>query len=330
MFSKVMSIPGWAGNWIQAGSKSDARPFLQSLSNEFHRELKQLLKHLAQANEELPVTEALHLAIENVTDSRESLRRRIRSTSTIDAGTALAELDERIGRCKALLQADVLSNSNEAKEIVIWTLNRLFSSKQKVKQLFSVGTDPMESARPSDDESETPFPIAKPRHEDVPVPEIPRMTLSSSLLYQLHHSLFPAERMIVGAGKRDGQNISIQAVFDVTGEAGPGGVRANPELLGRALIAMAETDTYFALWIHSHPGTGPDMTHPSQIDLRQHADWLKDYSKNLASMIMVKDGFARFWGAALETGKITLTVDGRGIEQCSKAENVYRIQSGRG
>ena len=83
---------------------------------------------------------------------------------------------------------------------------------------------------------------------------------------------------------------------------------------------------YFALWIHSHPSTGPEFTHPSSIDIRQHADWLRDYSPDLVSAILVKDRYIRFWGTAVETGKIAVEVEGPGVAIVSQAENIYRLE----
>lgn len=130
---------------------------------------------------------------------------------------------------------------------------------------------------------------------------------------------------MVGAGYRHGNNVTVNALFDVTGVAGTGGVKADPDLLGRALIAMSQSGSHFALWIHSHPGSGPEATRPSGIDIRQHADWLKNYSDDLVSAIMVKDAYFRFWGTAVESGKISISIDGDGVSGVSVQNHVYRL-----
>ncbi len=152
------------------------------------------------------------------------------------------------------------------------------------------------------------------------------MELSSAMMSALRHSLFPAERMVVGAGRRSTGTVTVDALFDVTGIASPGGVKADPSLLGQALIAMSQSGTYFALWIHSHPGSGPGATHPSNIDLRQHADWLKNYSPDLVSAIMVADRYFRLWGTALETGAISVCITGDGVVPVSAREHIYKLE----
>ena len=80
------------------------------------------------------------------------------------------------------------------------------------------------------------------------------------------------------------------------------------------------------MWIHSHPGGGPGMTHPSEIDVEQHADWLRDYSPDLVSAIMVRDRYIRFWGTAVECGRVAVELEGPGTELISASENVYRLE----
>jgi hypothetical protein len=155
--------------------------------------------------------------------------------------------------------------------------------------------------------------------------DIPRLIITSPILYQMKQALFPAERMLVAAGRRINRDVVIDATFEVTGEASSFGVKAAPGLLERALISMSVTDSYFTLWIHSHPGTGVSATFPSQTDLDQEKDWLKDYSKDLVSAIMVKDGFVRFWGKSLQNKQISVVVEGAGVKKVSDTEPIYKL-----
>jgi hypothetical protein len=152
----------------------------------------------------------------------------------------------------------------------------------------------------------------------------------SDLLYQAHRSLFPAERMLVVAGRLgDAGTVRLGATFDVTG-CGPdthrAHVRADSEKLGRALVAMDLSGTELGAWIHSHSDAGAHATVPSHIDLQQHQDWIRDYSANLLSAIMVDDGYVRFWGSALESGDLDLHIVGPGITQ--EDTHVYRLARG--
>jgi hypothetical protein len=153
-----------------------------------------------------------------------------------------------------------------------------------------------------------------------------KMRINSDLLYQMRHQLFPAERMLVASGKRHTDSIDIRAVFEVTGQATAGQVRAEPDKLGQALISMDLTETYFALWVHSHPGADKGCTFPSNTDVRQHADWLQHYSSDLVSAIMVCDGWIRFWGTAVESGRLHIEVVGPGVRKEETDEVIYRLE----
>jgi hypothetical protein len=156
-----------------------------------------------------------------------------------------------------------------------------------------------------------------------------RIVISEELLHESYKALFPAERMLVVAGRRIGETTRLTDVFDVTGDQSGGHVRANPALLGRALIEMDQSNAFLAAWQHSHPGLGPAATHPSPIDLRQHQDWIQDYSSNLLSMIMVKDRWVRFWGTGLESGRIEVELMGFGLIKENKHGYVHRLEERR-
>lgn len=149
--------------------------------------------------------------------------------------------------------------------------------------------------------------------------------ISSTILYQAFHTLFPPERLLVIAGRRQGKTVVLNAAFDVTGSNSSGHVRADPTYLARALIAMDLSGTHLAAWMHSHPGSGPEATQPSVIDRGQHQDWLRDYSPDLLGAIVVADGWIRFWGAALESGQVYLQIRGSGVLQEDKNGFLYRL-----
>ena len=148
--------------------------------------------------------------------------------------------------------------------------------------------------------------------------------IHTELLYQGYGMLFPAERMMVAAGRTADETSTLTALFDVTGNAHSANVRADADRLARALIAMEATDSFLLGWIHSHPGNGAGATIPSSIDRRQQKDWIRDYSQNLLGIIMVEDGYFRLWGSAVEEGKVQVVLSGGGIQE-SEEENVWRL-----
>lgn len=152
-----------------------------------------------------------------------------------------------------------------------------------------------------------------------------RIIIHTDLLYQAFLALFPAEKMMVASGRSVAETINLGALFDITGLASAGHVRADPDQLGRALIAMDNSDSFLAAWVHSHPGRGLSATLPSSIDQVQHQDWIQHYSSNLVSAILVEDGWIRFWGSALDNHQATIELVGSGITKEIENEWVYRF-----
>lgn len=161
--------------------------------------------------------------------------------------------------------------------------------------------------------------------EPEPKPCIPQVLLPCELLYQAFYNLFPAERMLVAAGRREADEIRTSALFDVTGKGNGGYVRADPLALGRALIAMENSGSFLVAWFHSHPGKGAEATHPSTIDLGQYNDWMQHFSSELTCAILVQDGWIRFWGANFEKKAYQLQLIGKGIKQEKNHGDLYRF-----
>ncbi len=322
MLENLKRIPGRAVKRFTHTPFPNAKPIIESLAHSLMRNLKKDLRLLEHSLDGPSSTRELHLSINNLTNIYVVFQKLCNTKDWIGAETAFPLIDDAIAQTTLLLRSGDVSVSIDAINIVTRTLNFLFNAKQGVKQVFYIIT-PFEIANLP---PEMKLPTLIPSELST-TRETPEMVLSSAMIFQLRQSLFPAERMIVGAGRRTKGTISVDALFDVTGVASAGGVQAEPDRLGQALIAMSESGTYFGLWVHSHPGLGPEATHPSGIDLRQHADWLKDYSADLVSAIMVKDRYIRFWGTAVESGRIVVKIDGSGIGLISAKDNIYRLEA---
>lgn len=317
----------WRSFFNRSNGAASPSPILEKLATNLGRELKLRLKQVNSSSDNLHTTAALHLAVDNLTNTKSAIEKTLRQADLLTEEVALVLFDEHIEQTTEILQTETISRSSEATGIGVRTLNLLFYAKQAVKQKFSVITPISlpetvgDTDKINDETNQKLLPCVIGSLTD-----IPRMTISSTILYQLHHSLFPAERMLVGAGRKNGNDIEIDGVFDVTGKATSGYVKADANRLARALIVMSETEKYFALWIHSHPGRGKGATHPSGTDTNQEAEWLKDYSPNLINAIVVEDGFVRFWGKAIEEKRVTLGITGTGIVKESENESVFRLE----
>lgn len=300
---------------------------LEQLSVSLDKELKLRLRQLDSSFENPPMTEAIHLATDNLLNIMLAVEQTCQLGDLLTPETALALLDKQSEQTKEILQIITVAGSGHALEIARRTHNLLFSAKLAIKKKFSLITPLVLTeinGRSSQNSGETELKLLP---SAVPVSSATlKMKISSTLLYEMHHSLFPAERMLVGAGCRNGQTTEIDGIFDVTGKASSGYVKADSDRLARALIVMSETAKYFALWIHSHPGMGKGATYPSKTDTDQEAEWLKDFSPNLVNAIVVEDRFVRFWGRALTEKRISLEITGPGVRRVSETEDIYQLE----
>jgi hypothetical protein len=294
----------------------DARGVLKTVERSLSTEWTDGLRYATGAPSLDPAqTESLHTAIENLTECHTAIRRLVAAKGPVSPQTASDIVATQLAHTKQLA-VNRTATCERAANITTKTLNLLFAAGQELRSTFGLKGHAAEIIGLGRVPNQAPAMRTAKRI----------MELHSAKMFELRQSLFPAERMIVGAGRRSDKVVTIEALFDVTGNANAGGVKAHPDRLGQALIAMSQSGTHFALWIHSHPGRGPGMTHPSSIDLRQHADWLKNYSPDLVSAIMVEDRYFRFWGTALETGTMAVSVMGDGVASVSADEHVYRLE----
>jgi Prokaryotic homologs of the JAB domain len=159
------------------------------------------------------------------------------------------------------------------------------------------------------------------------VDEVRRTTIlfPSDVLFQAYTALFPVERMgILSARSIVGRTI-VGPMYDVTGVGHRAHVRAEPSKLGEALLQIDRCGAYMGAWIHSHPGSGALATSPSEIDRRQYADWVQDYGIDLVGIIVAADGFVRFWGDAVESGRVRVEIVGDGVNRLRGERHVYRM-----
>jgi hypothetical protein len=285
--------------------KDPVRSELGSLSKKLARTYGQETRKLSRSMETVAETEALHAALRCLRETKHAVDQVLRGREQPNPHTAAAFLEEQRELVQRVIQKEGLACHVRASQISIQTMNLLFLTQNEIADGLPVGRTPTPEK-----------PVAT---------QVSRATITSDLVYQAHHHLFPAEKMLVASGQRGDNEVKIGAVFEVTGDHSMGHVRADPSRLGRALISMELTDTHFAMWLHSHPGCGREATRPSTTDLKQHTDWLRDYSPNLISAIMVHDRWIRFWGTALDTGKVKIEISGPGITKEGE-HGLYRLE----
>ena len=311
----------WVRNKLRRIDYPADPPFvLEKLSKALFKELKQSLKSLLELKHPDAVR-ALQVAIDNLCSSRFEIEKSLAKRNLLTSDVIMTLLDDEMERTQTLLEFQAIVNSRAALRLTLFTLNQLFCAKQRLKNSFGIAAPRINPQKMLVNE-ETASVKQLRRSDGI---SHRKMIITSSILYQLHQSLFPAERMMVAAGIRNGDDIEIGGVFEVTGKASAANVQASPDQLGRALIAMEESNTHFAWWIHSHPGRGKSSTNPSSIDLNQERDWLKDYSPDLVNAIMVKDRFIRFWGISIDEKRVTIKIVGSGVKKVE--ENVFKLES---
>jgi hypothetical protein len=148
------------------------------------------------------------------------------------------------------------------------------------------------------------------------------MRIPTPQLYQLREMLLPAERMAVGAVRRQGAVYHVETMYDVT-EPNPTATHVNgdPDKLTAAFLQMEITKSFFGIWMHSQPGNAESATLPSQEDCATYSRRLASGdSQNLIGGI-IAGNYLRFFGA---TGRIKIELVGEGVRELKrKGESIY-------
>lgn len=294
-------------NFLLKSNRDPVRANLSSLSGDLSALYKKGAKQLIKSKGTYAETDAQHVVLHHLNQTTAAIRAMMTNEPRIDARQYVQTLADKRIQLQSLIQTNKLDTYHHAGATALTALNLLFLAENR---LIGNGNGIVS--------------IEKTTYTDSTTPR--KVRINSDLLYQMRHQLFPPERMLVASGKRQSDSIEIRAVFEVTGQATAGHVRAEPNKLGQALISMDLTETYFALWVHSHPGNGKASTGPSGTDVRQHADWLQHYSSDLVSAIMVCDGWIRFWGTAVESGRLHIEVIGPGVMKEDTDEAIFRLE----
>jgi len=150
--------------------------------------------------------------------------------------------------------------------------------------------------------------------------KVETVIIPSGLLFQAKKNLFPAERMQLVSGRRIGRTVYLKGAIDVTGEHSNGHVKADDLKLNDARLDTAKSGSFLAMCLHSHLGEGPAATVPTLADTLQHMHWMNDYWPLLISAIIVKDGYLRLFGDAVERKLTTVIIEGTGIERITQGE----------
>lgn len=158
-----------------------------------------------------------------------------------------------------------------------------------------------------------------------PVSRDLQLRIHTDLIIAAWRQLFPAERMLLLGGRRQGDASQATSFRDVTGEKRSRAyVKASASLMHEALMDWEAAGAHVVAWIHSHPGSGPQATHPSEIDRHQDRDLSEAYGTRVLGVICTHDGWLRLWGDAIDRGRVHIQLVGRGLLR-TEQHNVYRL-----
>lgn len=99
----------------------------------------------------------------------------------------------------------------------------------------------------------------------------------------------------------------------------PGGVTAQPGFTHRLLITLERFKHRLLAHFHSHPGKGPESTHPSGID-EAFQTRLEKGGHLAVAAIFSRDGFIRFFRM---DGKFDVEVFGEGVQKYD--HNIFQL-----
>ena len=158
------------------------------------------------------------------------------------------------------------------------------------------------------------------------VSPVPRYMFSSMLVAEIFDYLddgTPDEKFCYCTGiidKRTNTIVSTKLLGPKMSVRNPGYVKGDPCSIHSVLSELDEWHHAMLAQCHLHPGTGPDSTRPSSIDLRNHLGLEANYP--VIGAIFVRDGFVRFFSAEKE---FEVEVYGKGVRKV--ADKLYHIEN---
>ena len=96
---------------------------------------------------------------------------------------------------------------------------------------------------------------------------------------------------------------------------------ANPVSCAEVMIRLVEADLPLVAMAHSHPGTHPESTRPSPVDLR-YLSTLEANGAKIIGLIVNRGGCVRFFSAALP---FEVFIQGNEFKRVNKHDHVYQL-----
>jgi hypothetical protein len=96
---------------------------------------------------------------------------------------------------------------------------------------------------------------------------------------------------------------------------------ANPVSCAEVMIRLVEADLPLVAMAHSHPGTHPESTRPSPVDLR-YMSTLEANGAKIIGLIVNRGGCVRFFSAAMP---FEVFIQGNEFKRVSKHDHVYQL-----
>lgn len=161
---------------------------------------------------------------------------------------------------------------------------------------------------------------AKPKEDAAS--RVRRYTVSSLFLYECFQKLTADEKeqFVFITGSEVSGVLVLDQVIDLVHERRTLlGVEAEPKSTHRLLIKLEQFGHRLLAHFHSHPGWGPEATHPSGID-RAFQQRLETAGHVAVAAIFSRDGYIRFFRL---DNNVEIHIHGSGVEECER--HVYRL-----
>jgi proteasome lid subunit RPN8/RPN11 len=153
---------------------------------------------------------------------------------------------------------------------------------------------------------------------------VPRYLVAARFLREAHAAVTPTpnEGLTGVTGPEDGKGIFAleRLVTFALAEASPVHAVPDPVSQSDALMALTGAGEQLLATFHSHPGRGPDATHPSKTDLSTQAQ-LERLGYPAIGAIFSRDGYARFYS---KDRAFAVVVSGKGSEKVG--DNLFRLK----
>ena len=166
--------------------------------------------------------------------------------------------------------------------------------------------------------------VKAPNSPDKKTPKCPRFVVDCLFLCELIErlTLTAREDVTYVSGIRVGDDRILTRIIPVDlDSASLGHANASAASCAEVMIRLVEADLPLVAMAHSHPGTSPESTRPSSVDLR-YMETLEQTGAKVIGLIVNRGGYVRFFSSGL---RFEILIQGNEFQPMKGHKHVYQL-----